>query len=305
MSSPQLTQSVIICTKNRPTELKSCISSLINQKRKPDEIIVIDDGEIDRQIFQTISKLDIKFIYHKKQTPGLTKSRNIGVSLASGDIITFIDDDVILDSDYNFIIMTLFENDIDNQIAGVTGGIILQQHPFRYLLLRLFFLDGPKPGSILPSGIGVLVKASSKPSPIEVQWLSGCNMSYRKHIFHEFSFNDRDYLEYAWGEDRDFSYQISKKYKLLGVPDAKLIHTKSPTHRLSTKQFGIMEIYNLHLFYKQHLPHKPKNYIAYSIAISGIIIKNLLKSFIPHHHRDSLKQLTGNILGLYKSFTNK
>ena len=43
-----MTFSIVIPTKNRPNQLKALFNSLINQKRLPDQIIIIDQSEEDK-----------------------------------------------------------------------------------------------------------------------------------------------------------------------------------------------------------------------------------------------------------------
>lgn len=296
--STGLSNSLIICTKNRPVELQKCISSIINQTRLPDELILIDDGNIDEQVFKTLHDHNIKYVFYKKDIPGLTTSRNIGVNLARSDIITFVDDDVVLDKDYIATVMSAFEQDKAGSIGGITGTLINGKQGVERNLLRLFFLDGNKPGTILPSGIGVLVKTSNISAPTEVQWLSGSNMSYRKSVFTNYRFNEVNYQDYAWGEDREFSFRVGTQYKLVALPNAKLIHAKTPVNRVSSRTFGFMETYNLYLFFRSSMPHKPLNIFAFTLALIGIILKNIIRCFKPSNFSLSFYQLMGNFTGL-------
>ena len=86
--------SVIIPTYNRASFLKEAISSVLNQDYPSFELIVVDDGSID----ETTSMIDdygdrIKYIRISHQ--GVSKARNIGISQAQGELITFLDSDDI------------------------------------------------------------------------------------------------------------------------------------------------------------------------------------------------------------------
>ena len=100
---------LIIPTYNRPKLIKDCIESILVQTRLPDELIVVDDGDLDEipLEFQCI-QAGIALRYIKKDVPGLTESRNAGVRIATGDIIFFLDDDVILDREYIDQIMVVY-----------------------------------------------------------------------------------------------------------------------------------------------------------------------------------------------------
>ena len=69
----------------------------MDQTLKPLEIIVIDDGsetnEAEIITNNFISQTDIPIIYKKKKNGGPSSARNLGISLAKGEFILFIDSD--------------------------------------------------------------------------------------------------------------------------------------------------------------------------------------------------------------------
>ena len=87
--------SFIIPTFNRSHLLKKTINSLLNQKYKNFEIIIIDDGSTDstRQIINKIDNSKIKYYFQENQERGV--ARNIGFSKSRGDYINFFDSDDI------------------------------------------------------------------------------------------------------------------------------------------------------------------------------------------------------------------
>jgi len=87
--------SVIIPVYNSEQYLKQCLDSVVNQTLKDIEIIVVNDGSTDNssQISQEyVSKYkNIKLI--DKQNEGCYKARNVGLEIATGEYITFVDSD--------------------------------------------------------------------------------------------------------------------------------------------------------------------------------------------------------------------
>jgi len=55
-----------------------------------------------------------------------------------------------------------------------------------------------------------------------VKVLPGGCTAYLKEVFSRYLF-DENLTEYAYMEDMDFSYRVSKKYRLLYQPEAKLM----------------------------------------------------------------------------------
>ena len=127
METEKLFLSVLILTKNRLEVLKGAIDSLLNQslEKKHYEIIIMDQST-DSKSKEHIDKMDIsekaniKYIYNKIQ--GLHANRNIGAKKANGNVIVFVDDDIIADKDYLKCIYDSFTSDPD--IALLTGKVL-------------------------------------------------------------------------------------------------------------------------------------------------------------------------------------
>lgn len=75
--------------------LDRCIKSLVNQKNVNIEIILVDDGAIDRspQICDAWAKRDDRIKVIHKQNGGLSDARNTGIKIANGRYIAFVDSD--------------------------------------------------------------------------------------------------------------------------------------------------------------------------------------------------------------------
>ena len=116
--------SVIIPTYNRPQDLTNCMQSILSQSVKPDEIIVVDDGDLPGfPLLNECKGAGIRCIFHKKNIKknirGPAASRNAGVKLSFGEIIFFLDDDVKLFPDYIEKILKVYELDQKSIIGGV------------------------------------------------------------------------------------------------------------------------------------------------------------------------------------------
>ena len=94
--------SVIIPTHNRFTSLSNVLSALARQSLSRDqfEVIVVDDGSGDDVRRQLRSlRGPIEFVLLQKEQGGLASARNAGARRASGEILHFLDDDVLPDGD--------------------------------------------------------------------------------------------------------------------------------------------------------------------------------------------------------------
>ncbi|MFQ5531901.1 MAG: glycosyltransferase [Candidatus Nanoarchaeia archaeon] len=110
------TVSVIIPTYNEERDISECLNSLKKQALKNLEIIVVDDGSKDKTIERIKKFKRIKIIKGQHKGPGF--SRNLGARSAKGDILVFIDADMVFDKDYlKNLINPLIKN---KKIIGAT-----------------------------------------------------------------------------------------------------------------------------------------------------------------------------------------
>lgn len=90
--------SVVITCYNYGRYLKSAIDSVLEQSLPVEEIIVIDDGSTDNtQAVLTRYKTNekVSFVYQKNK--GQAKAKNIGIQIARGAFVAFLDADDIWD----------------------------------------------------------------------------------------------------------------------------------------------------------------------------------------------------------------
>jgi len=119
--------SIIIPTYKRSDYLIRAIDSVINQTYSNIEVIVIDDNdpysefrkatEIKMQKYFNNKK--VKYLKNEKNLGGAL-TRNIGIREATGDYITFLDDDdIYLPKKINTQLNYMFENDYDLTFTDV------------------------------------------------------------------------------------------------------------------------------------------------------------------------------------------
>lgn len=272
-----LSASIIIPTFNRPLELKNCIQSILRQTIKPNELIIMDDGYTSELPLEVeCKKAGIRYVYHKKEQRGLTRSRNIGVSMAQSDIIFFFDDDVVLSPSYLEEILKIYRDDSSGAVGGVGGVITNFSHLgfigyIRQFVEGFFMISGFKEGRVLPSGFCVNFAESGFPvkSISPVDFLPGCAMSFRKTIFQEFSFDTKRYLNYGYGEDKDFTFRVSRRYALIINPGAKLEHLQSPHMRSDKRQRVKNFVLDRYLFFQNYIRKSWSDWIFFGYALFG------------------------------------
>lgn len=182
--------SVIIPTYGRPESLPNCLSSLEQQTIIPHEVIVVVDGGITPEVQEVIdtfkqhSKLSLIQI-NNSERKGAQVSRSIGLGAVTGDIVTYLDDDITMEPDWLAQILKGYQ---DNKNAAGVGGIIIDPIPYRdNIFYRVFakvraYLFQSKMGKINFIGLPYAYLTASSDSYLSVDFLNSGNSSYRREI---------------------------------------------------------------------------------------------------------------------------
>ena len=220
----------------------------------PYEVLVIDDGEIKKEtkIFlkKELEEKGIIFRYFKKEKPSLAGSKNLGARESQGEIVLFLDDDVVLEKDYLENLVEVWEREKNNQkLAGVSG--LMKNAPrkslFEKIFLKLFFLSSKRLWAILPWGYQVWNYEMKKEEKVE--WIPGYNSSFRKEIFKKFKFKELQPGRTAL-EDIEFCWYLKNEgYFFIITPRAKLLHKEIMQGREKAFISGFKEGYNLSLIH--------------------------------------------------------
>lgn len=111
--------SVIIPVYGVEKYLDRCVQSVVNQTYKNLEIILVDDGSPDNcpKMCDEWSSRDARIRTVHRENGGLSCARNTGLSIASGDYITFIDsDDWIAPDTYEYC-LSLLDRYIESDVV--------------------------------------------------------------------------------------------------------------------------------------------------------------------------------------------
>lgn len=114
--------SVIVPIYNSESYIDKCIQSIINQTIKDIEIILVDDGSTDKsiEIINKYAEKDKRITAIKQKNEGISSARNYGISVATGDFITFVDSDDFIEKD---MLESLYNTAIDNNCDVIFSGI--------------------------------------------------------------------------------------------------------------------------------------------------------------------------------------
>jgi glycosyltransferase involved in cell wall biosynthesis len=190
--------SVVIATRNRAALLDGALTSLRAQIGAPEiEPIVVDNGSTDDT--KNIAK-NHKALYVHEAQPNRARARNAGVARASGEILLFIDDDVVLPP--FFVAAHARVHDAQTFPHVVTGPIIN-----------------------VPS-------ADARPVPSFAHasnaFFCTCNVSVARNVLQSVGGFDESFDKYGW-EDTELGVRLRKfDVRRTFAWDAYLWHIKPP-----------------------------------------------------------------------------
>ena len=97
-----------------------CLASILSQARRPDEVLVIDDGSTDATV-QIAMRFGVTIVKHDKNR-GLATARNTAVRLAKGDLVAALDADCIADPMWLHKLERVIASSPD--VVGASGPLI-------------------------------------------------------------------------------------------------------------------------------------------------------------------------------------
>jgi glycosyltransferase involved in cell wall biosynthesis len=215
--------SVIIPTKNRAEDLRRTLDSVLMQTRRPDEIIVVDQGSSPAL---ESSDFPIPLIHiYSPQISGAAVARNVAMDRANGDIWAFLDDDVILEPHYMEELVKAYLPEVTGVSGIVTNYSVppLTRRVFESVFVRGAFHDDRQ-------RIYWHANRLRDRGPLRVKQFGAGVMSFRASAIRGLRF-DSNLTGASIAEDIDFCARLPRGTGLVIAPKARLFHKRSVVGR--------------------------------------------------------------------------
>lgn len=277
--------SVLIATCNRPEMLKVCVESLLIQKTAiPYEIIILDQSDFEKRIALPSNKVVARVIAcdFKNKSSAL----NLGVKLASADLLAVIDDDCIADKYWIDSLHKALRKEGRNFI--VTGRVIAGDKESDAISSRLHDTLNER-----------AVFKKDKITPIFK--LSGCNFGFHKDAYKEigrFNENFGPGSVFRSSDDNEWSYRaLQFGFQIVYTPEAVTAHR---SWRSAKEDISLMKDYGYAAgaFFKLIFRISKLDFLYHSTLLWWWLLKTILFSFKGH-------EITGHIyygLFFFKGF---
>ncbi|MFP5351521.1 MAG: glycosyltransferase family 2 protein [Actinomycetota bacterium] len=272
----------VIATRNRPDDLLRTVQSLVAQTVLPAELCIVDSSDETPtrvQIEELCEEAGIALDFHHPAPRGLTVQRNVGIDRTKGDPVFLIDDDVWLAPDCHEEVLAEYER-WGPELGGVRATPVRPAKPSlpTRIYRKIFGIGGWWPeasGKVRPGFYAEGVSDSAGVRKLE--YFNGWFMSYRREVFEHERF-DEALSGYAYKEDIDFSYRVSRRYTLVQTPRARCDHLKSPSARLNSHNLQRMNLANQFYLHRKLMPQDAFHKAALWWAWLGLFILNIGKA---------------------------
>lgn len=198
----KLKASIIIPTYNKSKYLSKVLTTLKMQMDDRFEIIVVDDGSTD-STENVIKDFDVRYINQRHIGYGSTIARNHGARVAKADYLIFLDDDIVVCSDF---LTKALEGKNRFEKRVVQAGYIWDYTGKGDIDIRTQYGVWERPG--------ILTK--------RYYHVNGGNFSIYKSLYWEAGGNDEDFI-YQGLKDTLFGYLISL------LPDTYVVYNHEMT----------------------------------------------------------------------------
>jgi glycosyltransferase involved in cell wall biosynthesis len=300
---------VVTPTFQRAREVIELLQNLCYQTLLPGEVIIVDGAPHE----ETATEWAVNQIAHSLPFPcrylrsqkGTAVQRNAGIDIASGDLISLIDDDVRLEPDFLEQIAGVFTGDARGEVGGIVGyranrhfkpSEVKRWRWYR----RLNLLTTYKPGRY-DFHTGYPINANLQPpfsGTREVDFMTTACAVWRRRVFDSGLRFDLFFQDYGVLEDAHFSLKAGRQWKLLQCGDARCIELHSPSGRVDSKNIGYKCVVNYYCVFKDiagPLSWRQKyrfwRFQAFEFARVAV-------SAIRRRHKSDWRELRGRLHGL-------
>lgn len=259
--------SVVVPTLNRPSELATLLSALVDQSRTPDEVVVVDASRPAPPPPRGLPFPLIRLL----ERPNASRQRNAGALAASGDAVVFLDDDVVPERDFLRHIEGSFLNH-PSCVGGMgTLAPMMHRRSLGVLVSRLFMLQHEHgDGGFYLSGFARLPHGSVGIQTTRV--LSGGVMAVRRRVLENGGTLFDEEMPHSL-EDAEFSWRLSTTGELFFNPMAIVRHVPSDVGRPNEAEAArrFMAGYR-RMYWHTVFPSSPGSLPAHFWALLGLFL---------------------------------
>ena len=208
--------SIVIITRHRPHLIGNCVQHVLIQDYMPFEIIVVDASDDDATARALPNDSRVRYVHLENAAHQIPRSRNEGIRHSHGDIIAFIDDDSLVQPGW---LRCLVANYTSPHVGGVGGLVLAPGETAR--------TSGTLP-RITATGSVLGDFNIRTPTPVPVDHLRGCNMSFTRQALNMVGGFDVRLDQSNFRDETDVCVSIRRAgFQLIYDPSVAVVHLYS------------------------------------------------------------------------------
>ncbi len=235
MSWKILKVSIIIPSHNRYEQLKNTIEALQKQSYDNYEVLIVDDASED--CTSTIDLPDDFRMIRNDKKMGLAKTRNKGIANTDGDLIIFLDAEMLVYPDYIANHVEKHENSKNLVLTGSMYYYFLSRRAQEKVKAQnTSFLSEEFRKLIRFKDYyysNILVHYGDELENLRIPWIAcmGGNLSIKRTLLNRSGWFDPKFNGYGW-EDWELGYRLHQCGAMFKVdPNVATIHQEHPVNR--------------------------------------------------------------------------
>jgi glycosyltransferase involved in cell wall biosynthesis len=247
--------SVVTPTLRRPVEVAGLLECLGRQSLPPLEVILVDGAPPDETLTEEVVRSAAGSTAFKtcyvRAGGGTAIQRNVGIELAAGDFVAFIDDDIRPEKGFFDAIVAAFAEDREKKVGGIVGYRTNEHFSaestgrWRWYR-RLGLLTTFEPGRY-DFKCGYPINANLQPpfnGVRSVDFMTTSCAVWRREVIDSGLRFDPFFKDYGVLEDAHFALRAGRTWKLLQCGDARCVHDASPNGRVDRRRTGYKCVVN-------------------------------------------------------------
>jgi GT2 family glycosyltransferase len=277
------------------------LGSLAEQSRPPDQVVIVDENGEGNALARMFPHLNIRVTTFPRGSASAKRNRGFQCADAEINLIAFMDDDIVVEPPAIEAMLNFWKT-APEDVGGASCNWMNQPPLFASnlkslpLVSRLGLYDS-RGGLVMRSGFQTVLGMASETR--YVQWLPSGAVVYRRRILEEYCF-DEWFGGYSYLEDLDFSYTLSKRFRLAVVASARFHHYPSSVGRINPFVFGKREVTNRLYFVRKHAELSP------ALCCVALSIRAMISTFLGLTKFEGayFQRAWGNIVGLVSVATH-
>lgn len=292
--------SVCIVSHRRANEIERCLADLAAQRTsEPFEVVLVLQAYppgVPERLAAEFSAAFPLHVYHAAVGLGVHAARNAAVARSSGAIVAFLDDDVRVPPHW---LDALFPYYTDASLGGVGGEV---SHPesrrLTSRLIRPILALSAKRYRIDWGGFHAFPWSGHPADDQEADWLSGCNMSFRRAALERVGGFDEVYGAYGF-DDVDVCVRLRDAgWRLLSTRRLAVQHFPSAINRQSLPRLVREEEARRVRLVRRAIGHRTAWRVRYLARFAYHLIALTLQGIVRGHPALAVSAIAGARRGL-------